>query len=338
MEPKKYICNSSKYYIRKGYIALECNGYEIPETFEVAGDTLHKIDHFHISLLCVKNIQKMKPYSDDEIVQHFCDYIKEHEVKFSGFTNEFRLASKAERKSVVAMCNVSNLDGLAKYLSEKIGAAVPAQPAHVTIYTLQQNAGIGLNSADELEEKSEPIQVPQSVLAPLMGYKKVVVVDENDTEIGTEYMMDAIQKGMIRRAARVYVFNESGQLLVQQRGKNVLKPLLLDQSAAGHVDIGESYEQAAHRELQEELGLANVNLALVETSLRTTDFYNAIYKVVVSDDTQIDYEPEELNAVVWYNTDTLDKEMDAAPENFTAAFLEAWSLLRDKLVQQPAFK
>lgn len=78
-------------------------------------------------------------------------------------------------------------------------------------------------------------------------YNKVVVADANDNVIGAEFMMDAISKGMIRRAARIYVFNESGQLLLQQRSKNVLKPLLLDQSAAGHVDEGESYKQAAHR-------------------------------------------------------------------------------------------
>jgi 16S rRNA (adenine1518-N6/adenine1519-N6)-dimethyltransferase len=137
---------------------------------------------------------------------------------------------------------------------------------------------------------------------------------------------------MIRRASRVYVFNESGQILVQQRSKNVLKPLMLDQSAAGHVDIGETYEQAAYRELQEELGLTDVDLVLVETSFRTTDFYNAIYKVTVADDTDIKYDPEELHAVIWYDTEKLSEDMEAEPDKFTPAFKEAWSMLKDKLV------
>ena len=144
--------------------------------------------------------------------------------------------------------------------------------------------------------------------------------------------MDAIKKGMIRRASRVYVFNESSQLLVQQRSKNVLKPLMLDQSAAGHVDIGETYEQAAYRELREELGLDNVALELIETSFRTTDFYNAIYKVVVQDDTKINYDPEELNDIIWYDVNKLSEDMEQEPEKFTPAFKEAWSMLRDKLV------
>lgn len=53
-------------------------------------------------------------------------------------------------------------------------------------------------------------------------YNKIVVVDENDVVLGAEYMRDAINQGMIRRAARVYVFNTLGQLLVQQRSAYVL--------------------------------------------------------------------------------------------------------------------
>lgn len=332
MKPEKLICNSSNITYDKGYIALWCKDYVIPDTLDVEGDSLLKKDYFHVSLLCVKNILEFKPDIEDDIIQYFCEFIQGHEVTFKGFTKEFRLATSEERKSVVAMCKVSNLDAFAEYLTEKIGILIVPQPTHVTIYTLQHNMGIGLNSPEELEEKSKPVEVPEAVLAPLLGYKKVIVVDENDNEIGTEYMMDAIKKGMIRRASRVYVFNESGQLLVQQRSKNVLKPLMLDQSAAGHVDIGETYEQAAYRELLEELGLNNVALELIETSFRTTDFYNAIYKVVVPDDTEIDYDPEELNDIIWYDVNKLSEDMEQEPDKFTPAFKEAWAMLRDKLV------
>jgi 16S rRNA (adenine1518-N6/adenine1519-N6)-dimethyltransferase len=332
MKPETLICNSSNITYDKGYIALWCENYDLPETIEIEGNTLTKKDHFHVSLLCVKNILETHPDKEEEIIQHFCDFLQEHEIKFKGFTKKFRLATREERKSVIAMCKVSNLDAFAKYLSQKIGMEVAIQPTHVTIYTLQPSMGIGLNSPEELEEKSKLVDVPEAVLAPLMGYKKVIVVDEEDNEIGTEYMMDAIRKGMIRRASRVYVFNESGQILVQQRSKNVLKPLMLDQSAAGHVDIGEKYEQAAHRELQEELGLIDVDLELVETSFRTTDFYNAIYKVTIPDDTDIKYDPEELNAVIWYDTEKLSEDMEAEPDKFTPAFKEAWSLLKNKLI------
>ena len=164
-------------------------------------------------------------------------------------------------------------------------------------------------------------------------YNKVSVADENDNLIGAEYMIDAIRKGLIRRASRVYVFNTKGQLLVQQRSERVLKPLMLDQSAAGHVDEGETYEQAAYRELKEELGIDGVTLELVATSFRTSDFYNAIYKAKITDHTEIDFDPEELKQVIWYNISDLDKEMKESPDKFTPAFKEVWSMLRDKLIE-----
>ncbi|MCB9815685.1 NUDIX domain-containing protein [Candidatus Nomurabacteria bacterium] len=165
-------------------------------------------------------------------------------------------------------------------------------------------------------------------------HNKVVVVDENDKVVGSEMLFDAIEKGMIRRASRVYVFNESGQLLVQRRSENVLKPLLLDQSAAGHVDEGESYLQAAKRELFEELGIKDVVLKEIAISHRTEHFFSAIFKVIVPDNIEIDFDPVELDAVYWYGISDLEQTMAVAPEKFTPEFLEAWNLLRDKLLTQ----
>ena len=163
-------------------------------------------------------------------------------------------------------------------------------------------------------------------------YNKVVVVDENDIVIGAQYMMDAIKKSLIRRAARIYVFNKSGQLLVQQRSKNVLKPLLFDQSAAGHVDEGETYLEAAKRELFEELGLTGYELTEIATSFRTTDFFNAIYKLIIPDNTAINFDPEELEQVIWMSVEEVDVQMSESPEKFTPAFLEAWAMLKGKLI------
>ncbi|MCA9360969.1 NUDIX domain-containing protein [Candidatus Kaiserbacteria bacterium] len=163
-------------------------------------------------------------------------------------------------------------------------------------------------------------------------YNKVVVVDENDSEIGAEYMMDAINKGLIRRASRVFVFNKNGQILVQRRSEYVLKPLLLDQSAAGHVDEGETYYEAAVRELNEELGIKNVDLEEIVVSLRTTDFYNAVYRVIIENDEQINFDTEEVAEVIWFDVKDLDKEMLHKPENFNKSFIQMWGSLRDRLM------
>jgi isopentenyldiphosphate isomerase len=163
-------------------------------------------------------------------------------------------------------------------------------------------------------------------------YNDIIAVDENDVEVGTMNMMVAIEKGLLRRAARVYVFNQSGQLLVQRRSEHVLKPLLLDQSCAGHVDAGETYTEAAYRELEEELGLTGYELEEVMTSVRTKDFFSAFYRVIIPDDTKINYDPHELDGVVWYTLVDLDADMLAHPEQFNPDFHEAWKNFRATLI------
>ncbi len=68
---------------------------------------------------------------------------------------------------------------------------------------------------------------------------EVVVVNENDEIIGTMPKSEAHKNGTLHRIAVVYVENPKGKILVQHRADGYL-----DHSSAGHVDVGESYEQA----------------------------------------------------------------------------------------------
>ena len=86
----------------------------------------------------------------------------------------------------------------------------------------------------------------------------VVVVNEKDEVIGTMPKADAHKNGTPHRIAVVYVQNDKGEFLVQVREDG-----LLDHSAAGHVDPGESYIDAAKRELSEELGIVADDLVYV---------------------------------------------------------------------------
>ena len=58
------------------------------------------------------------------------------------------------------------------------------------------------------------------------------------------------------RAVHILVFNHSSEIFLQKRSRwKDRHPGLWDSSAAGHVDAGEDYDEAADRELNEELGV-----------------------------------------------------------------------------------
>jgi hypothetical protein len=143
-----------------GYIALPCNKLNIPDTMIIDGVRLCKKDTFHVSLICVKNLLFQLPNSEQKILSLFCDYVTRQPIVFEKFTGVVHYVEDGVRKSIVAFCNVGNLVGLADYLSIELGISIPNQPAHVTLYTLQPNVGIGLNSQNDVITKSKLIQTP----------------------------------------------------------------------------------------------------------------------------------------------------------------------------------
>ncbi|MDP3728774.1 MAG: NUDIX domain-containing protein [bacterium] len=86
---------------------------------------------------------------------------------------------------------------------------------------------------------------------PLMEY-----VDEKDKVVGCLPRSEIREQKKSYRMIAIFVFNDKGQLLVQKRGPHLKRfPNYYDSSVGGHVDPGESYEEAALREMKEELGI-----------------------------------------------------------------------------------
>lgn len=67
---------------------------------------------------------------------------------------------------------------------------------------------------------------------------------------------EAHKNGWFHNTIHLWLYTGKGEILLQQRSrKKSIYPLLWDVSAAGHIDAGESFIDAAIRETQEELGL-----------------------------------------------------------------------------------
>ena len=96
--------------------------------------------------------------------------------------------------------------------------------------------------------------------------KEIAVVDEKNQVIASASMIDVHKKGLWHRISVVHVFNSKGEIYLQKRSPHVdTSPNLWDHSAAGHVDVGEEPEEAAKRELLEELGVKTDKLEFIST-------------------------------------------------------------------------
>lgn len=167
-----------------------------------------------------------------------------------------------------------------------------------------------------------------------MEYKLIQIVDEHDNFIRNASYNEAVENNLLRRAARVFVFDELGQVLLQQRSAHISQPLKWDNSSAGHVDEGETYEETASRELCEEIGLCDVALVEVAYSFRTGRFFNAMYKAVINEasKTAIQIDLHEVAEVRWFMPSEVDALLQEQPETCADSLLEIWPQFRDKLV------
>lgn len=164
-------------------------------------------------------------------------------------------------------------------------------------------------------------------------YPKIQIVDEKDNLIGNVEYFEAVETGAIRRVARVFVFNEVGQILIQKRSEHINNPLLLDQSVGGHVDEGESYLDAAIREMKEELGLEGFELTLVAKSFRTKHFFSDVFKTTIPNDTVVHFDPHEVHSIQWLFPDEITELANTNPELCTDSLLVVWPAIKDKLLQ-----
>jgi len=149
------------------------------------------------------------------------------------------------------------------------------------------------------------------------------VVDEDDRVIGQATRAEVHARGLLHRAVHVFLFNSTGELLLQRRSawKDEF-PLCWTSSASGHLDAGEDYAAAAVRELREELGItAELEfLTKLPASPETANEHTALFRTV-SDERPV-FPLEEIESVAFFPPEDVARMIADEPGAFSPPFRE----------------
>jgi 16S rRNA (adenine1518-N6/adenine1519-N6)-dimethyltransferase len=178
-----------------------------------------------------------------------------------------------------------------------------------------------VNRASTLPLDAQPQQTEQ-----------FAVVDRNDRPLGAATRSEVHGNNLLHRAVHILIFNGSGEVFLQFRSRwKDRHPLRWDSSAAGHVDAGETYDNAAQREIREELGIdiSPERIAKLPASERTGFEFIWVYRATY--DGRMKPNSAEIAAGGFFPVNVVDGWIVARPEEFAPAFLLCWQLLREKL-------
>lgn len=158
--------------------------------------------------------------------------------------------------------------------------------------------------------------------------EKIALVNEKDEIIGFEEKMEVHYKGLLHRAFSVILYNDQGEMLLQQRSYDKYhSPGLWTNSCCSHqLEADESILEAAKRRTIEELGVLVNDLKCVGVLQYRCDFENELIENEIDSlfighyNGDIPFNREEINAVKWMAKKDILAWIEKEPEVFTYWF------------------
>lgn len=173
-----------------------------------------------------------------------------------------------------------------------------------------------------------------------MKKEYVILVDTADRELGTMEKMEAHEKAILHRAFSVFIFNDRGELMLQQRAAHKYhSPLLWTNTCCSHQRQGESNIEAGKRRLREEMGF-EVDLNEKFHFVYKAEFDNGLTEHEL-DHVMVGYyngeptiNPEEVASWKWINMEVLQQDMQDHPQDYTAWFKIIFDRFVEFLIKQ----
>ncbi len=161
------------------------------------------------------------------------------------------------------------------------------------------------------------------------GLKKqemVILVDENDKQIGLMEKIEAHEKALLHRAFSVFVYNDKNELMIQQRALHKYhSPGLWTNTCCSHQREGESNLEAGKRRLFEEMGFTT-QLEETISFIYKAPFDNGLtehefdYVLVGQYNGEPNPNPEEVADWKWVTLEFLKNDIENYPEEYTEWF------------------
>ena len=172
-----------------------------------------------------------------------------------------------------------------------------------------------------------------------MKEENVILVDENDKEVGVMPKMEAHEKAVLHRAFSVFIMNNKGETMLQQRAEHKYhSPLLWTNTCCSHQRLGETNIQAGKRRLQEEMGFV-VELRELFSFIYKAPFDNGLTEheldhVMIGSYTDAPYiNTEEVADWKWMKPQDIKNDIAKHPENYTAWFKIIFEKFYDYLIE-----
>jgi len=155
------------------------------------------------------------------------------------------------------------------------------------------------------------------------------VVDENDNVVGKASREECHSNpNLIHRSVYVFVLNKRGEIFIQKRSlEKDLYPGFYTASATGHVNYGEDYEEAAKRELKEELNIDAPlkRLGKVKSFSETEREISMIY--ICRYDGEIKINREEIIKGSFMSMEDIEEDLKTGDKKFAYGFKVAFKKL-----------
>jgi len=156
--------------------------------------------------------------------------------------------------------------------------------------------------------------------------EKVILVNENDEQIGLMPKLEAHEKAVLHRAFSVFILNKKGELMLQQRAAHKYhSPLLWTNTCCSHQRDGESNLEAGKRRLFEEMGFT-CELKEVFSFIYKAPFDNGLTEHELDHVMVGEYEEspviniDEVNDFKWMTLEAIKSDIEMQPQMYTEWF------------------